>query len=130
MNEPGNMHEWWYIMLISGQITWNINISQQIPLIDFGRDDDWENANGELSKCSMAIPGLHHKLCVDHDDVSGDHQIRFAAATDEDMDNSYYHLYGYDEYYYNLNDRDIDDLAADLDYYGDDDGDYDYDYGM
>merc|ERR1712003_487067 len=79
--------------------------------------------NGDLSKCSMAIPGLHHKLCVD----DNGQQIRFSAATNDEMDNTYYQLYGYDEYYYNNNyDEDLyNDLEADyMDNYNY--GDYGY----
>eukprot|EP01083_Nonionella_stella_P184017 666634_1 len=68
-------------------------------LFDFANDEDWKSNNGDLSKCSVAIPGLHHKLCVDHD--NGEYQVRFAAASSDEMDDTYYQLYGYDEYYYN-----------------------------
>ena len=91
---------------------------------DFDNDEHWDETNGELSKCSMAIPGLGHKLCVDHD-INGQHQIRFRAATNDEIDNTYYNLYGYDEYYYNTNHDDLAELYTDDD---DDDDDDNYHY--
>eukprot|EP01083_Nonionella_stella_P231474 817341_1 len=83
-------------------------------LFDFANDEDWKSNNGDLSKCSVAIPGLHHKLCVDHD--NGEYQVRFAAASSDEMDDTYYQLYGYDEYYYNNVLDDYADYTTDHDY--------------
>ena len=89
---------------------------------DFDNDKHWDVTNGQLSKCSIAIPGLGHKLCVDAD-IDNNHQIRFSAASNEEIDNTYYNLYGYDEYYYNTNNDELAELYDDnYEQYGD----YDY----
>eukprot|EP01083_Nonionella_stella_P055776 147043_1 len=64
-------------------------------LFDFANDEDWKSNNGDLSKCSVAIPGLHHKVCVDHDNDK--YQIRFGAASDTARRRLRNHGYG-DEY--------------------------------
>merc|ERR1719300_2103841 len=66
--------------------------------LDFDEDNDWNTVSrdGHL-KCSIAVPGLEHKLCVDTRHHYGDHnkgaKISFAAADDEDIDYGYYDMY-------------------------------------
>ncbi len=70
---------------------------------DFGNNDDWNEITKEGGmKCSIAIPGLSHKLCVDLTTSPNDAAISFAAADDDDIDYGYYDMYGYDQYYYNI----------------------------
>ncbi len=71
--------------------------------LDFANDDDWNEISKEGGmKCSIAIPGFEHKLCVDLTASDDDAKISFAAASDDDIDYGYYDMYGYDMYYYNI----------------------------
>ncbi len=76
---------------------------------DYNNNNDWNNINEYTNeKCSISIPGLDHKLCVTSTD-DNNYNIRFESSSTQDIDNSYYDLYGYDEYYYNMNNDDDDD---------------------
>ena len=67
--------------------------------LDVSDDADWSEQHtlGD-NKCSGAIPGFEHRVCVDlrSDD---DAKISFAAVEQQDMDDAYYDRYGYDVYY-------------------------------
>ncbi len=85
---------------------------------NFNNDNDWKYTNQYTTeKCTLSIPGLDHKLCVSQDE-NNNYNIRFDSSSHTEIDNSYYDLYGYDEYYYMNNDENDD-------YYG---MDYDYNY--
>ena len=43
---------------------------------------------------------INHKLRVDQEINGKDFNIRFETASKEEIDNTYYDQYGYDEYYY------------------------------
>ena len=74
--------------------------------LNFNSNEDWnEVSNDKLIKCTQAIPGFDHKVCIDMRTQLDDHKgakISFAAASDEDIDDAYYDMYGYDMYYYNI----------------------------
>ena len=71
--------------------------------LDFANDNDWNEISKEGGmKCSIAIPGFEHKLCVDLTQSNKDAHISFAAADQDDIDYGYYDMYGYDMYYYNI----------------------------
>jgi len=72
--------------------------------LDWNDDSVWteERRQGDiLTKCASNIPGLDHKLCVDK---GSDFTVRFEASSKAEIDNSYFEQYGYDEYYYNMQD--------------------------
>eukprot|EP01084_Bolivina_argentea_P190306 327084_1 len=115
--------------------------------LDFDNDDDWYDvSNDGKLKCSIAIPGFEHKLCVDLSKNMGEDngaKISFAAADDDDIDYGYYDIYGYDQYYYNIDhlykhrrrimdsDSDeyyIDDDAIEQEYYDDNEYGENYEY--
>jgi len=71
--------------------------------LDFANDQDWAEISQEGGrKCSIAIPGLEHKVCADVSHSDDDAQISLVAASHRDIDDGYYDMYGYDMYYYNV----------------------------
>eukprot|EP01083_Nonionella_stella_P167080 560633_1 len=77
---------------------------------------DWtsiQSDDDDTIKCSISIPGLDHKLCVAKNSDDKDFRIGFEAASQQEIDDAYYDFYGYDEYYYNMQDDDTYDDEGD-----------------